>query len=105
MKVDRSVSGWALAALVLGILAVVVIIPAFRTGPAEGPSSAARSTSEPSYPTAFLSSTFPADDPARDSMPPSILPVVILKGSDYEMGFQYGEQACAYIDRPREDKG
>jgi hypothetical protein len=52
----------------------------------------------------FLSSRVPADDPSRDSLPPSILPVVILKGSDYEMGFQYGEQACAYIDRTREDK-
>jgi len=29
---------------------------------------------------------------------------VILRGSDYDMGFQYGEQAGAYIDRTREDK-
>ena len=37
-------------------------------------------------------------------IPIANMPVVILRGSDYEMGFQYGEQACAYIDRTREDK-
>lgn len=30
--------------------------------------------------------------------PPSIMPVVMLCGSDHEMGFQYGQQAAAYID-------
>jgi hypothetical protein len=70
-------------------------------GGADGPPS----TSGPSAAAGpSLSSSFPADDPARDSLPPSILPVVILRGSDYEMGFQYGEQAAAYIDRTREDK-
>ncbi len=44
------------------------------------------------------------DDPARDSVPPNILPVVILQGSDYQMGIQYGSQACAYIDQQREAK-
>lgn len=44
------------------------------------------------------------NDPAKDDMPPSILPVVILEGSDYEMGFQYGLQAAAYIDKTRESK-
>lgn len=33
----------------------------------------------------------------RDILPPDILPVVILKGSDYEMGYQYGRQAGKYI--------
>lgn len=97
MKINRIVAGWGIFALVLVILAAVailivaVILPAFQARTAMGPN-------------ASLSSTVPADDPARDSIPPSILPVVILKGSDYEMGFQYGEQACAYIDRTREDK-
>jgi hypothetical protein len=44
------------------------------------------------------------DDPARDAAPPGILPIVILKGSDYEMGCQYGSQACAAINRHREAK-
>ena len=95
MKANRITIGWVLFAFVLVILAAVLIIPAFLAGPARGPSSAARSTPgrfspSPSSaaPAAFLSSTFPADDLARDSLPPSILPVVILKGSDYEMGFR-----------------
>ncbi len=108
MKLNRIAVGWALFALVLVILLAVVIIPAFLSGPTEGPpSSDARSYPASAAPLAaepFISSTFPADDPSRDSIPPSILPVVILKGSDYEMGFQYGEQAAAYIDRTREDK-
>ena len=29
----------------------------------------------------------------EDVLPPDILPVVILTGSDYEMGYQYGRQA------------
>lgn len=41
------------------------------------------------------------DDPARDTLPPSILPIVILQGSDYEMGSQYGAQAAAYIETTR----
>ena len=28
-----------------------------------------------------------------DPLPPDILPVIILKGSDYDMGYQYGQQA------------
>lgn len=31
-------------------------------------------------------------------LPPSIMPVVILSGSDYEMGYQYGEQVGQYIE-------
>ncbi len=33
----------------------------------------------------------------KDVLPPGILPVVIVGGSDYEMGFQYGQQAGAHI--------
>jgi hypothetical protein len=44
------------------------------------------------------------DDPARDFTPPDILPVVILQGSDYQMGYQYGSQACDYISQQREAK-
>ena len=33
----------------------------------------------------------------RHLLPPDILPVVFLSGSDYEMGYQYGQQAAAHI--------
>lgn len=33
----------------------------------------------------------------NEILPPGILPVVILRGSDYEMGYQYGQQAGAHI--------
>ncbi|MBE0711764.1 MAG: hypothetical protein IH583_05220, partial [Candidatus Aminicenantes bacterium] len=113
MKVNRVVFGWSIFAIVLFVLALVVIIPAFLAGPMAKINSSRLSqpassplSSYPSSPasSAILSSFFPTDDPARDSLPPSILPVVVLRGSDYDMGFQYGEQACAYIDRTREDK-
>lgn len=113
MKVNRIVIGWVIFALVIVVLGIVFLIPGFLAGPAtvfrpsqasQVPSLAALSPSAATASSAFLSSFFPADNPARDSLPPSILPIVILKGSDYEMGFQYGEQACAYIDRNREDK-
>lgn len=35
-------------------------------------------------------------------LPPGILPVVILSGSDYEMGYQYGQQAGPYLEKERE---
>ena len=114
MKVDRILIGWTLFALVLVVLAAVIIIPAFLAGrpdeqdPSRGSSRTFLrphfSASSSGASSEFLYTAFPADDPARDSLPPSILPVVVLKGSDYDMGFQYGEQACAYIDRTREDK-
>lgn len=105
MQVNRPVVGWSLFAFVLVILAVTLVIPAFLAKPLEKQGSASSPNALTRMPPpSFLSPTFPADDPARDSIPPSILPVVILRGSDYEMGFQYGEQACAYIDRTREDK-
>ena len=37
-----------------------------------------------------------------DVLPPGILPVVILSGSDYEMGYQYGQQAGPYLAKERE---
>ncbi len=33
-----------------------------------------------------------------DMSPPSIMPVVILSGVDYQMGYQYGQQAGQYIE-------
>ena len=33
----------------------------------------------------------------NDGLPPDILPVIILSGSDYEMGYQYGQQAGPYL--------
>ena len=41
---------------------------------------------------------------ANDALPPGILPVVILSGSDYEMGYQYGQQVGPYLDIEREAK-
>ena len=35
-------------------------------------------------------------------LPPSIIPVVILKGSDYEMGYQYGQQVGHYIEMKKD---
>jgi len=111
MKPNRNLICWMLAGLLLVILAIELFTPRLLHRPAKSTSVSAHKKAAPAAPypaplatEPFLSSTFPADDPSRDSIPPSILPVVILKGSDYEMGFQYGEQAAAYIDRTREDK-
>jgi hypothetical protein len=116
VKLNRNVIGWALGVILLVIAAIALFTPWIFHRPTHPPASSARWASEPAAlspaslspapngTAPFLSSTFPADDPSRDSIPPSILPVVILKGSDYEMGFQYGEQASAYIDLTREDK-
>ena len=38
----------------------------------------------------------------EDVLPPGILPVVILGGSDYEMGYQYGQQVGPYLEKERE---
>ena len=35
----------------------------------------------------------------NEVLPPDILPVVILSGSDYEMGYQYGQQAGHLIEK------
>jgi len=48
--------------------------------------------------------SFYNDDPAKNELPPSILPVIILEGSDYQMGFQYGCQAAAFINKTIESK-
>src|SRR4030042_4769258 len=98
MKVDRILIGWTLFALGLVVLAAVIIIPAFLAGrlDSQDPSRAgSRALSRPHFSASssgasseFLSTTFHPDDPARDSLPPSILPVVVLKGSDCDMGFQ-----------------
>ena len=34
-----------------------------------------------------------AQNPLEDVLPPDIMPIVVLSGSDYEMGYQYGQQA------------
>jgi len=34
----------------------------------------------------------------EEVLPPGILPVIMLSGSDYEMGHQYGQQAGGYIE-------
>jgi len=39
---------------------------------------------------------------AGEELPPGILPVVMLAGTDYEMGYQYGQQAGVYIERNKE---
>jgi hypothetical protein len=41
---------------------------------------------------------------SEEVMPPSILPVIILKGTDYQMGYQYGQQAGAYLEKVKEDQ-
>jgi hypothetical protein len=41
---------------------------------------------------------------AKEVLPPGILPVVILSGSDYEMGYQYGQQAGPYLEKEKEAK-
>ena len=110
MKLNRNLTCWALAGLLLVILAIELFTPRLLHRPAKATSVSAHQKAAPAAPspaslaTATSRPPFLADDPARDSLPPSILPVVILRGSDYEMGFQYGEQAAAYIDRTREDK-
>lgn len=40
----------------------------------------------------------------KEVLPPGILPVVILSGSDYEMGYQYGQQAGPYLEKEKEAK-
>jgi len=42
-------------------------------------------------------------DNSKDVLPPDILPIVILKGSDYEMGYQYGQQAGHLIEKAKEE--
>ena len=46
----------------------------------------------------------PGETAVDEVLPPGILPVVILSGSDYDMGYQYGQQAGPYLDKEREAK-
>jgi hypothetical protein len=41
-----------------------------------------------------------ADEPESESglLPPSIMPVIIIQGSDYEMGYQYAQQTAELFD-------
>jgi len=54
-------------------------------------------------PIVFLNQTLFAGGGEKEFMPPSILPVVFLQGSDYEMGYQYGMQAGDYIQINKEE--
>ncbi len=47
-------------------------------------------------------SGLPATNALRPPAPPSIMPVVIVSGSDYEMGYQYGQQAGQFIEGVKE---
>jgi len=38
----------------------------------------------------------------KEVVPPDILPVIILQGSDYEMGYQYGQQAGHLIEKTKD---
>ncbi|MFC1724063.1 C45 family autoproteolytic acyltransferase/hydrolase [candidate division KSB1 bacterium] len=44
-----------------------------------------------------------AQTPDQQGLPPDILPVVIVSGSDYEMGFQYGQQAGLLIEKRKDE--
>jgi hypothetical protein len=64
------------------------------------------------YPIVFLSGLFmfltlttnlvSSETKIDEVLPPGILPVVILSGSDYEMGYQYGLQAAPYLEKEKE---
>ncbi len=47
----------------------------------------------------IIPSSLLAQSSLEDVLPPDIMPVVVLSGSDYEMGFQYGQQAGHLIER------
>lgn len=49
-----------------------------------------------------VSSITSAKELKKEVLPPDILPVIILSGTDYEMGFQYGQQAASYIEVNKE---
>ena len=48
------------------------------------------------------STAAPAPGSPSNVLPPSIMPVVILKGSDYDMGYQYGQQAGPWMEKRKE---
>jgi len=43
-----------------------------------------------------------SQNPLEDVLPPDIMPIVFLSGSDYEMGFQYGQQVGDMIERRKD---
>lgn len=45
-----------------------------------------------------------AKNPFDADYPPGILPVIVLQGSDYEMGVQYGEQAASFLIKAKREK-
>jgi hypothetical protein len=45
-----------------------------------------------------------AKNPFEADYPPGILPVIVLQGSDYEMGIQYGEQAASFLIKAKREK-
>ena len=40
-----------------------------------------------------------AEEPWEETPPPAVRPVIVVSGTSYEMGVQYGQQAAAYIKR------
>ena len=50
----------------------------------------------------FAPGSLPAQNPRENVLPPDIMPIVVLSGSDYEMGYQYGQQAGHLIERRRD---
>ena len=50
----------------------------------------------------FIPNLIQSQDFQNEVLPPDILPVVIVSGSDYEMGFQYGQQAGHLIEKNKE---
>jgi hypothetical protein len=52
----------------------------------------------------LVTTLIPHETKTKDVLPPGILPVVVLSGSDYEMGYQYGQQAGPYLEIETEAK-
>ena len=50
----------------------------------------------------FAPGSLLAQNPLEDVLPPDIMPIVVLSGSDYEMGYQYGQQAGHLIERRKD---
>ena len=72
---------WLLAALVVCIAATLAVALAVA---GSGSSAAAATSADPNAPT----TTFDANAPW-----PTVLPVIYVSGTPYEMGYQYGQQA------------
>lgn len=52
----------------------------------------------------ILSSEQMAKNPFDADYPPGILPAIVLQGTDYEMGMQYGEQAASFLIKVKREK-